>query len=98
MSIIPIRLQTHNDILKKIFSIPLIGGLIIILFGFLPNIIMAFPAEFMKLSDNTTLMIGSFLSIFWNLYLQKKGTKITPLFLPMWVWSIIVFITAVVGK
>lgn len=98
MSVIPIRLQTHNNTLKKIFSIPLIGGLVIVLIGLLPIFLMAFPTEILRLNDKTALMIGSFLSIFWNLYLQKKGTRITPLFLPMWIWSIIMFIAVVAGS
>jgi len=88
---IPVTLETQNEGLKRIFNVPLVGALLIILVAFGPVAVPVGVAGRLLLPEaNEDLILagGFFLSIPWAFWLEKaQGVKIRLLFIPAWVMA-----------
>lgn len=95
MTFVPVSIKTKDDKLGHILTTPILGGVISVLFALiLPFVLTGVLTGLLTLNDKLSLVLGGLLVVGWNLFWQYQGIKIKILFIPSWIWGLVI---AVVG-
>lgn len=98
MAFLPLLLETRNNFFRKVFNVPLVGGMLFFSgMLILPAIISFGSCYLMGLYDSYIPKIMFFLLAAEDLALRKYGSYLSIIFIPAWILFLAIGIAALFG-
>ncbi|MBN8642457.1 MAG: hypothetical protein J0L86_11660 [Flavobacteriales bacterium] len=84
---LPIHIETKNDLLKEINEVPFIGEIVILLYSALPLVLLMMANRIFDLIDDVYVKnVDVLIAGLWNIFLHfKKDTKMSIFTIPCWI-------------